>query len=315
MAHERVAALLDLAAGHHGLVTGAMAARVGIDRSALWRLTTAGVLEPIGGPGIRRVASGAPTPHQRLLAAVWAAGPDGAASHRSAAWLWNLDPVSRLALDVSLPSGSGRRPDGATVHHAGDLRRRFTTTVDGVPVTEPTLTLVDLASMVDAEDLECAVDSALRQGLTSPARMEAVLRRIAQRGRNGVGPFRALLEARRGIDGVTDSLFESRLVQVLRRAGLPEPTRQLELHDRQGFIGRFDCAYPEAKVVIEADSVRHHHSRERFEGDRERRVRAEALGWRVPTVTWRQVTRRPGWVASRVGDLLDASGWNWRSAA
>ncbi len=315
MANRRVAEVLELAGTTHGLVRVDALRGIGIERGSRCRLLESGVLEPVGGRGVYRVAIGEPTPHQRLLAAVWSCGPDAAASHRAAAWLWNLDPIDRLVLDVSVPPTAGRRPSGVTLHYAGDLTQRLVTVVDGIPVTEPTLTLLDLASMVDDDDLECAFDSALRQGLTSLPRAQAMLRRLGRRGRNGTGRFRPLVEDRLEVDGITDTVFEMRMVQVLRRGGLPEPVRQVELHDRWGFIGRFDLAYPEAEVLLEADSVRHHHSRERFEADRARRARAEALGWRVPTFTWRQVTRRPQWVASTVRDVLDRSGWNWRSAA
>lgn len=315
MTHDVIARVLALAGQHHGLVRTDLLQGIGVDRSALSRLTAAGVLEPFGGRGIRRLAGGEVTPHQRLLAAVWSAGPRSAASHRSAAWLWGLDVAARSVLDVSVPAGGAGRPRGVTLHRASDLVPGAVTTVDGIPVTEPTLTLVDLASVVGPDELEQAFDSALRQGLTSLARAEARLRRSGRRGRNGAAAFRALVEGRAAVDGVTESVFEARLVQLLRRAGLPEPVRQVELHDRWGLIGRFDCAYPPARVAIEADSVRHHHSRERFEADRERRARVEALGWRVPTFTWRQVTRRGLWVASTVEAILDASGWDWRRAA
>ncbi|MGY6500087.1 MAG: hypothetical protein ACXIVQ_04190 [Acidimicrobiales bacterium] len=314
MAHRRVAEILALASATHGLVRLDHLREIGVERGSRRRLLDAGVLEPFGGRGIYRVGGGEPTPHQRLLAAVWAAGPHAAASHRSAAWVWGLDPVDRLVLDVSIPSAGARRPAGVALHYRSSLPRGLVTTVDAITVTEPTLTLVDLASVLDADDLECAVDSALRQGLTSPARCRTVLHRLARRGRTGIGPFRSMVESRLGVDGVTDSAFEVRMVQVLRRGGLPEPVRQFEVRDRWGVIGRFDCAYPDAHVVVEADSVRHHHSRERFEADRARRTRAEAAGWRVPTFTWRQVTRRPTWVVAAVRDVLEASGWDWRSA-
>ena len=315
MTHERVAAMLDLAGRHHGLVRLDQLADLGIDRSALSRLTRAGVVEPIGGRGIRRIAGGAPTPHQRLLASVWAAGDGAVATHRAAAWLWGIDGFDRLTIEVSTPRSGGRCTGSMTLHHSTDLFPAFVTTVDAIPVTEPTRTLIDLAAVVDLDTLECAFDSALRQGLTSPVRAEVVLRRTARRGRDGVGRFRRMYEARLELDGVPDSTFETRLVQVLRKGGLPEPTRQVDLYDSDGFIGRFDCVYPLAMVAIEADSVRHHHDRARFERDRERRSRAEAIGWRVPTFTWRQVTRRPGWVVSRVEATLDVAGWDWRNAA
>ena len=315
MAQQRVAELLDLAGATHGLVRADMLAEIGIERGSRRRLLQSGVLEPFGGRGIYRVAFGEPTPHQRLLGAVWSAGPRAHASHRSAAWLWSFDVAEQLVLEVSVPAAGTRRPSGVALHYRSGIPPGLITTVDGIPVTEPTLTLIDLASVVSADDLECAFDAALRQGLTSLPRAQAILRRLGRPGRNGVGPFRSMVDARVEIDGVTDSKFETRMVQVLRRGGLPEPVRQIKLYDRWGFVGRFDCTYPEAQVLIEADSVRHHHSRERFEADRARRARAEALGWRVPTYTWRQITRQPKWVASTVRDMLDASGWNWRSAA
>ncbi|QGG96776.1 type IV toxin-antitoxin system AbiEi family antitoxin domain-containing protein [Actinomarinicola tropica] len=312
---DRVAMVVQLAAEHHGLVRADLLAPHGIDRQVLSRLTRAGVLEPIGGPGIRRLAGGVPTPHQRLLAGVWAAGPGAVASHRGAAWLWSLDGITRPVVEVSVPRSGGRRPRGVLLHHSTDLSPAMITSVDGIAVTEPTRTLIDLAGSVPASVLEEAFDSGLRQGLTTVPRSERMLDRLARPGRNGVGPFRQLLDQRDAVDGVTDSRFEVRLVRVLRRGGLPEPSRQIVLHDRWGRIGAFDLGYPEARVVVEADSVRHHMSRAQFERDRERRTRAEAIGWKVPTYTWRQVTTRPAWVVRTVEALLDASGWNWRSAA
>jgi hypothetical protein len=315
MTHLRVADVLRLAADQYDLVTTAQLRRLGIDRSCASRLVAAGVLEPFGGPGIRRIAGGEPSTHQRLLAAAWAAGPDGVVSHRCAAWLWALDGIEEPAPEVSVPRDvATRRPTGVRLHHSSVLARALTTTLDGIPVTEPTRTLIDLAGVVDAEVLELAFDSALRQGLTSFGRATSMLERLARPGRNGIGPFRALVESRAATDGVTESMFEARLVQVLRRGGLPERERQVEVYDRDGFIGRFDCAYPPALVAIEADSVRFHHARQRFEADRKRRTRAEAVGWRVPTVTWRQLTREPRWVVRTTMDLLAAAGWDWRAA-
>lgn len=306
--------MLAVAGRHHGLVRVDLLRPLGVDRSAISRLAAAGVLVPMTGPGILRVAGVEVTPHQRLLAAVWAAGPRAAASHRAAAWLWHLDPIGSPTLDVTVPHSAGRRPPGVELHYSSALHSGLVTRVDEIPVTEPTLTLLALGSVVGPDVLERAFDSALRQGLTTPRRAAAILRRLGRRGRNGTAALRALLDARAFVDGVTESDFEMMLVQVLRRGGLPEPVRQFELHDADGLIGRFDCAYPEGMVVIEADSVQYHHDRERFERDRERRVRAEAIGWSAPAFTWRQVTRRPLWVARSVEAMLDASCWDWRRA-
>jgi hypothetical protein len=64
---------------------------------------------------------------------------------------------------------------------------------------------------------------------------------------------------------------------------------------------RFDAAYVNEKVAIEADSKRWHGTASRFESDREQRAVAAALGWSVVPITWRQVTMRPAWVGETVG--------------
>lgn len=89
-----------------------------------------------------------PTSHQRLLASVWAGGSAAVASRRSAGWLWGLDPLDKLRVDVAVPPTGGRRPRGVRIHYSSDLAPKLLTTVDGIPVTDPTLTLLDLAAVL-----------------------------------------------------------------------------------------------------------------------------------------------------------------------
>lgn len=305
---------MAVAGRQHQLLRQADLTRCGLSRHATSRLVKAGVLERMRSPGILRVQGSPATWHQDLLAAVWVGGPDAVASHRAAASLWQLDGINRQILEISTRSTSGRTLRGITIHYGRSLGSRAVTKVDGIPTTEVTHTLVELGSVIDADNLEAAFDSALRQGLTSLKRSRQVLSRLQDEGRRGWAPFRDLLAHRDEISGVTESLLEVRLVQVLRKGGLPEPTRQLKLYDSDGFIGRFDCAYPEAMTLIEADSEKHHLDLKRFHEDRRRRTRAEAIGWRVPTFTHQQVTRQPRYVVRAVGDILDHSGWRWRQA-
>ena len=314
MTHVRLGAALALAATQHDVITAQQLAELGVDRSAVTRLVRSGILVRIGGPGILRIAGGTASWHQQVLSAALAAGPGAAASHRSGGTLWKLDGIDVQAVELSVPRGCRRRPSGATIRQSTDLGPGQITTVDGIPVTEPTRTLIDLAGVLQAADLELAYDSALRMGLTSVDRSRRMLDRLARPGRHGIGPFTAMLDRRAEVDGITETVFEARTVQVLLDHGLPRPVPQVELFDEDGFIGRFDVTYPPAKVAIEADSVRWHTSRQRFEEDRARRARAEAIGWRLPSFTWKQVTRRPLFVATTVERMLAVAGWDWRNA-
>lgn len=311
MTRTRLGVALAIAGRQHQLLRQADLGRCGLDRHATSRLVRAGVLARVR-VGILRVQGSPDTWQQRLLAAVWAAGPGAAASHRSAALLWLLDGFDRQLIEVSIPTATGPRLKRAKIHYRRPLGKTSVTSIDGIPVTDATLTLIDLGSVVGPDALEAAFDSALRQGLTTLERSRNVLDRLAMENRRKLAPFRQLLDRRVEISGITESEFEVRLVQVLRHGGLPEPTRQHSLYDADGFVGRFDCAYPEAMTLIEADSERHHLDLKRFHEDRRRRTRAEALGWRVPTFTYAQITRQPAYVVRAVTDILDRSEWRWR---
>lgn len=314
MTHERIGAALAIAGRHHQLIRQQELDRCGITRHGTGRLVKAGVFERLRSPGILRVAGTEPTWHQALLAAVWAAGVGAVASHRSAGAVWLLDAIEGRALEISVPSSTGTRLRNVTVHYRRSLGLDAATEADGIPVTEPTRTVADLAGVVDADVLEAAFESALRQGLTSLPRARTILDRLEKEGRRGLAPFRRMLEHREELTGITDSYFEIRLIQVLRSGGLPEPTRQLDLHDDKGFIGRFDCTYPDAMMAIEADSERWHLDLKRFHRDRTKRTRAEAIGWRVPTFTYAHVSRQPTFVIDTIRTMLDRSDWSWRPA-
>src|SRR4029079_15931485 len=82
------------------------------------------------------------------------------------------------------------------------------------------------------------------------------------------------------------------LEQLLRRSGLPTPTRQhpVDHSERRIYV---DFAYPEQRLAIEFDSVRWHTGREKPENDAERRNLLRAENWDLVTVTYTMVKSRP----------------------
>jgi len=73
------------------------------------------------------------------------------------------------------------------------------------------------------------------------------------------------------------------------------------------FFARVDLADLDHGIVVEADSYRHHATREGFERDCERYDELVVRVWLVLRFTWRQVMNDPEWVkrtlvaAMRVG--------------
>lgn len=93
-------------------------------------------------------------PHGRWLAAVYACGAGAALSHLAAAALWELMRPPSGPIDVTVPSGSGRRKRaGIRIHRSRSLNdwslNAATVTIrEGIAVTTPARTLADLRGSV-----------------------------------------------------------------------------------------------------------------------------------------------------------------------
>jgi very-short-patch-repair endonuclease len=156
-------------------------------------------------------------------------------------------------------------------------------------VTDVTRTLLDLGSVTEREFVEVALDDALRKNLTSLPRLRWRLEDLGGRGRRGTGVLRRLLSNRDPTKAPPQSVLEARLIRMLRRARLPEPTTQYEVRERGRLLARVDLAYPELRVAIEADGYRYHSGRVAWQRDVERRNALTSRGWRVIHVTWNDV--------------------------
>jgi predicted transcriptional regulator of viral defense system len=116
-------------------------------------------------PGVYCLKGTRLTWHGMLMAAcLWA---EGVVSHRSASLLWGLEGVNDRLIEITTTTRRESVP-GVLVHRVGaeeDLRiMRY----QGLCVTDPTRTLINLAGVVDDITLQAALDSALRQRRTYP---------------------------------------------------------------------------------------------------------------------------------------------------
>jgi very-short-patch-repair endonuclease len=183
------------------------------------------------------------------------------------------------------------------------LQSADVTTVDAIPVTTPARTLIDIASIVTRDTLEEILDDALRRNLVSVSWLRWRLREIGTFGRDGSGVIARLVEARAALDTVPQSVFETRLLRLLRGAGLPLPVVQYRLRTRRG-VAVLDFAYVEQRIAIEADGFIWHSSRRQWDHDRDRGNALIMLGWIVIRVTWTQLRERPDEVVDTIGSVL-----------
>ena len=190
-----------------------------------------------------------------------------------------------------------RRVDGVITRRTRNLDPRDATTWRGIPITAVARTLADLAAVLAADDLARACHEAgVRHG-TTPAQVEAVLRRHPTSA--GAGKLHRIL---RGDDRVTLSKLEARFLELLRAGGLPLPRTN---RSAGGF--RVDCRWPEQRLTVELDGYRYHHSRRAWEQDRRRERVARALGDEFRRYTYGDVFEVPRLMLSELDRLLRAN--------
>ena len=136
-------------------------------------------------------AVGHPNPgfEGRMLAAVKACGPNAVLSHHSAAELWGFMERTDRSPDVTIPASERRGHAGIGVHQSTRLEPRDRAKFEGIPVTTPARTLLDLAAVLEYRVLRGAVRRAEGLHRASPAQLEEVLDRLRPR-RGGAPPRR-----------------------------------------------------------------------------------------------------------------------------
>lgn len=255
-------------------------------------------------PGVYRIAGSAVTWTPLALAACLGAGPSAAASHVTAGVLWGVIVRKQPPIHVTVPYASNPASLGFVVHRS---RIPFESVDrDCVPTTSVDRTFLDLASVLRESELEDALDKALHRRLTTVERLVAILDSSGS-GRKGAGKLRRLVDARSGRRRHPESVFETRVMRILRRAGLPLPQLQFDVRRDGHLIGRVDLCYPEQRIFIELEGWEYHSSRQAFDAGYIRRNLIVELGWLPLGFTWSDL-RRPRYVADTVRRILKQRG-------
>jgi hypothetical protein len=224
------------------------------------------------------------------LAAVRACGTGAVLSGLAAAYLWGL--IKGAVPGPEVTTRTERRIEGIKTRRT---RGAVEATVwRGIPVTTVARTLVDLAAVLDAEDLARACHEAGVRYDTTPRQVEAVLAKHPRS--KGAGRLRAVLT---GEVRVTLSTLERTFLQRLEEAGLPLPQTNRPAGGR-----RVDCRWPEHRLTVELDGYRYHRSRHAWERDRRREREARARGDEFRRYSFGDVEEWPAWMLSELRALL-----------
>ncbi|HET6551838.1 MAG TPA: type IV toxin-antitoxin system AbiEi family antitoxin domain-containing protein [Solirubrobacter sp.] len=259
----------------------------GLSRQAVTKRVSAGRLYPqyrgvyaLGHPNLSL--------NGQFLAAVKACGPDAVLSHFSAAVLHRLLTWDDRYPEVTTPTP--RRHPKIRTHRSNNIERTYR---DGIPVTPPARTLVDLSSMLPFTTLRRAVNEALNQRMITPAQLATANHRGARNLR------RVLATA-----APTRNDFEDIVLALLEGLPQPEVNQPLTIDGRTYYP---DYRWADHRLILEADSNQFHGHLLARADDAARQAVLEAHGERVLRVTWHQATQHPQRTAARVRAALEAT--------
>ncbi|CAM3476352.1 DUF559 domain-containing protein [Mycobacterium colombiense] len=228
-----------------------------------------------------------------------------------AAWLWSrrrgiIAGLSAAAVhgakwvDATAPLEilhNNRNPLPGLRIHSDRLEEDEFTLIDGVPVTTPARTAVDLGCWHPINDAVAVIDDLLRATDAKVAEFQILAERYP--GRRGIQSARNAIDL---ADAGAQSPKETWVRLLLIRAGLPRPQTQIPVSDEFGGSTYYlDMGWENFKVAAEYDGEQHRRDRWQYTWDIRRRETLERLGWMVIRVV---VGDRPADIVSRVRAAL-----------
>jgi hypothetical protein len=213
----------------------------------------------------------------------------------AAASLWKfVDWDGRHPEVLVVRAGVKRRP-GIRAHRTERLELRDVIRHQGIPVTTPARTLVDLAAGGSEKLLRSAMRRALARHRVGIRQLVATRRRLGSR--RGSARFDRVLRAA----APTHSELEDVVLDLIVDAGFarPEVNQPLLLAGRRVVP---DFRWPDQQIVVEADGAKWHHNPIARQDDAQRQALLEAHGEEVLRVTWAQAVTRPRETIARIAD-------------
>lgn len=186
-------------------------------------------------------------------------------------------------IDASRPATiidtNRRRANGITVWFVA-IDDDETQLIDGMRVTTPARTAVDLACKHPIDIAVAAIDALARATRLKLPDIELAAQ--LHSGRHGLERARKAIQL---VDPGAESPRETRLRLLIIRAGYPPPETQVPVYNEYGaFIGEVDMAWRDLKIAFEYEGG-HHRGPEQFAKDIRRMRAMTEAGWIVIRVT------------------------------
>lgn len=246
-------------------------------------------------PGVYVAVGTAATAHTKAQAAYLWSRRRGILAGRSAAAVHGAKWVDANA-PAELIHPNRRRPTGLQTW-ADRIDDDEIVVIDGMRVTTPARTALDLACHQPTDRAVAAVDALARATRLKLADVELLVHRY--RGRSGIRWARTTLDL---VDAGAESPRETWLRLLIVRSGLPRPQTQIPVFDEyRQLVARVDMGWEDEKIAVEYDGEHHWTERRQMARDIRRTEQLGELGWIVIRVTGEDTPRT---VLHRIGKAL-----------
>ena len=237
--------LLELAARQHRCVAHRQLLALGYSRRAVQHRVDAGRLVTVF-DGVYVVA---PVGDDRLT--LWMAAtlttPDSVLSHASAGAACRIHSFNAQFEVITRPGSGGPRRQGDLLVMRSN--RIEATTHEGIPITTPERTLIDLAPHLDDKQLARAVREAVRLATTTPSDLFKALAR--HRGRRGTRRLYDTVSRYAQLPINRTRSDAEALALHLLRANPPEPNKRIAGEEA-------DLSWPTERLIMELDGPQFH---------------------------------------------------------
>ncbi|MGC4804786.1 DUF559 domain-containing protein [Micromonospora sp. DT233] len=238
--------------------------------------------------------------------AVLSAGPSAVLGGLTAAQAGGLRGFPTAPIHLLLPATCRRDPlpPGVLTHRTTRLPEEDLLAVGQPRRTMPARSIIDAAQWAQDDDAARAVIAAgFQQRLIGGDELHRVLDRLPRIRRR-----RLILATAADAAGGAHSLAELDFLGLVRRAGLPEPTRQKVRYDSTGRRRYLDAYFDEWQVHVEIDGGQHLDPRQAW-ADMLRQNALWVDGDRVLRFPSWAVRSRPQEVVAQLRAALRAAGW------
>ncbi|MBI4932617.1 MAG: hypothetical protein HY828_01990 [Actinobacteria bacterium] len=239
----------------------------------------------------------------QLTAVIESIGPPCWAGATTSAPLLGFDGYSLVApFHLVVPNHRAPHRTGHAVHRLRDIGPLDTATAFGLPCLSATRTLIELSATESPKRLTTALDSALRDGLTSEAFLHRRIVDLRRSGRAGIARLLAVIEGQELSRG-GHSFLEREFLELLGELDFPRPDTQQVVGSRGTAMIRVDCRFRGSKVVVELLGYRFHRSTAQMQVDAERINRMQLDGFVVAQFTYADVTTRSASMLATLAEL------------